>query len=210
MTTSEVADAYGSRARGLAEMLGTEVSSADPDRAIVEPWAAGVTGRILDVGSGTGRWAGHLAALGHRVDGVEPAAEFVEIARRAHPNVEFFVAAVSDLASPDHELGARRWSAILAWYSLIHLPPEQMPGALTTLRRALTDDGSLLISFFTGPRLEEFDHPVTLAYRWPARAMADELRQAGFTVTGHTVHPGGMHASITARTAADRLPEGNT
>lgn len=205
MTTSEVADAYGSRARGLAEMLGTEVSPADPDRAIVEPWAAGVTGRILDVGSGTGRWAGHLAALGHRVDGLEPAAEFVEIARRAHPDVDFFVATVSDLASQDHELSGRRWSAILAWYSLIHLPREEMPGALTTLRQALTDDGSLLISFFTGPRLEAFDHPVTLAYRWPVQAMADELRRAGFTVTGHTAHPGGMHASITARTARDQV-----
>lgn len=199
MSTSDVAGAYGSRARGLAEMLGTEVSSADPDRAIVEPWAADVTGRILDVGSGTGRWTGHLAALGHRVDGLEPAAEFVEIARRAHPGVEFFVASVSDLDSPDHELGGRRWSAILAWYSLIHLPPEQMPGALTTLGQALTDDGSLLISFFTGPRLESFAHPVTLAYRWPVQAMAEELRRAGFTVTDHTTHPGGMHASITAR-----------
>lgn len=203
MTTSDVADAYGSRAHGLAEMLGTEVSPADPDRAIVEPWAAGVTGRILDVGSGTGRWAGHLAALGHRVDGLEPAAEFVKIARRAHPGVEFFLASVSDLASPDHELGGRRWSAILAWYSLIHLPPEQMLGALTTLQRALTDGGSLLISYFTGPRLEPFDHPVTLAYRWPTQAMADELHRAGFTVTGQTAHPGGMHASITARAARD-------
>lgn len=198
MTTSEVANAYGSRARGLAEMLGTEVSPADPDRAIVEPWAAGVTGRILDVGSGTGRWTGQLAALGHRVDGLEPAAEFVEIARRAHPDVEFFLASVSDLASPDHELSGRRWSGLLAWYSLIHLPPEEMSGALTALQRVLTDGGSLLISFFTGPRLESFDHPVTPAYRWPARTLADELRRAGFAVIDQATHPGGIHASITA------------
>ena len=198
MTPSEVADAYGSRAPGLAAMLGTEVSTADPDRAVVEPWAAGVTGPILDVGSGTGRWAGHLTALGHRVDGLEPAVEFVEIATRAHPGVRFFTGLVSDLASPEHELGGRRWSAILAWYSLIHLQPEEMPGALTTLRRALTDGGTLLISFFTGPRLESFDHPVTPAYRWPARTLADELRRAGFAVIDQATHPGGIHASITA------------
>lgn len=201
MTISEVADAYGSRARGLAEMLGTEVFAADPDRENVEQWAASVTGRILDVGSGTGRWAGHLAGLGHKVDGLEPAAEFVDIARQAHPAVEFHVASIADLASPDHELAGRRWAAVLAWYSLIHLAPEDMPGALATLRRVLHDDGALLVSFFTGPRLEAFDHPVALAYRWPVQALATELRQAGFTVSGQSAHPGGMHASITARAA---------
>lgn len=206
-STAAVAAAYSSRAHALAGMLGTHVDAADPadpDRAIIDAWAATVAGPILDVGSGTGRWSGHLAGLGHQVEGLEPAAEFVEIARHAHPQVAFHQGSIADLDCPGTESGrtapsaAGRWSGILAWYSLIHLPPPDMPQALATLRRALSDDGSMLISFFTGPRTEAFAHPVAGAYRWPVQAMADVLTSAGFTVTEARTHPGGMHASLTA------------
>ncbi|ORI20255.1 class I SAM-dependent methyltransferase [Rhodococcus sp. 1168] len=62
-------------------MLGSEVSTADPDRAVIEPWADTVEGRILDVGSGTGRWAGHLASLAHDIGGLEPVERLVDVAR---------------------------------------------------------------------------------------------------------------------------------
>lgn len=199
MATDEVLTGYGSRARGLAEMLGTRVDPRDPDRAIVEAWAVDVRGPILDVGSGTGRWAGRLAELGHEVKGLEPVAEFVEIARRAHPGVPFRMGSIADLDEPD---SAGRWSGILGWYSLIHLAPEEMPAALTILRRALTGDGSMLLSFFTGPRLETFDHPVARAYRWPAHTLADALTAAGFVVTGQRTHPGGQHVSVSATPTA--------
>lgn len=201
-STAAVAAAYSSRAHALAGMLGTHVGPAEPDRTIVDAWAATVTGPILDVGSGTGRWSGHLAGLGYQVEGLEPAAEFVEIAHRAHPQVTFHQASIADLdatgITPDQLRAAGQWSGILAWYSLIHLPPADLPHALATLRRALSDDGSMLISFFTGPRTESFAHPVAGAYRWPVQAMADALANAGFTVTEARNHPGEMHASLTA------------
>lgn len=203
MATDEALTGYGSRARGLAEMLGTQVDPRDPDRAIVEAWAADLCGPILDVGSGTGRWAGRLAELGHEVEGLEPVAEFVEIARRAHPGVPFRLGAIADLDESDD---AGRWTGILAWYSLIHLAPEEMPAALTTLRRALTGDGSMLVSFFTGLRLEAFDHPVARAYRWPPHVMADALTATGFVVTGQHTHAGGQHASLSATPTASAPP----
>ena len=203
MATNEVLTGYGSRAHGLAEMLGTRVDPRDPDRAVVEEWAACVRGPILDVGAGTGRWAGQLAELGHQVEGLEPVPELVEIARRAHPGVRFRPGAIADLDEPE---SAGRWSGILAWYSLIHLAPDEMPAALTTLRRALTADGSMLVSFFTGPRLEAFDHPVARAYRWPVHTLADALTAAGFVVTGQRTHPGGQHASVSATPAVPPTP----
>lgn len=108
-----------------------------------------------------------------------------------------------DLDEPE---SAGRWSGILAWYSLIHLAPGEMPAALTTLRRALTADGSMLVSFFTGPRLEAFDHPAAPAYRWPASTLADALIAAGFVVTGQRTHPGGQHASVSATPAVTPTP----
>lgn len=189
----EVAQAYASQATGLADMLGAVVSPHDPDRRVIEPWAETVSGRILDIGAGTGRWSGHLAALGHDVEGLEPVQQFVEIARRAHPGVTFRYASFADLAGSEE-----RWSGILAWYSLIHLGPGELPTVLSTLREVLENDGSLLVSFFSGTRLEAFRHPVATSYRWPMKDMTRALEQAGFEVTDQQWDPRGPHANITA------------
>jgi len=193
VTTDEVTQAYGSKAAGLADMLGTEVLAGDPDGDVIEPWAAAVSGRILDVGAGTGRWSGRLAALGHTVEGLEPVDQFAEIARRTHPSVVFRHASLSDLVGSDE-----RWSGILAWYSLIHLGPDKLPTALTILRRVLEEDGSLLLSFFSGPQLEAFRHPVTTAWRWPMEDMTRAVEEAGFEVTDQQWDPRSPHANITA------------
>lgn len=194
MATDEVKDAYGARAKELAEMLGTEVPAADPDRAVIEPWADTVTGRILDVGSGTGRWAGYLAGLGHDIGGLEPVERFVDIARKAHPAVPFRLGAIDDLADLDD-----RWAGILAWYSLIHLGPDDLPAALATLHSALEEGGTMLISFFSGPRLEPFNHPVATAYRWPFPDMTRALDQAGFEVMREQWDGQAPHAIMLAR-----------
>ncbi|MDJ0359635.1 class I SAM-dependent methyltransferase [Rhodococcus sp. H29-C3] len=194
MSTDEVRDAYDANAEDVLEMLGSEVSTADPDRAVIEPWADTVRGRILDVGSGTGRWTGHLAGLGHDIDGLEPVERLVHIARTAHPAVTFQLGAIDDLAGSDD-----RWAGILAWYSLIHLGPDHLPNALATLRSVLEDDGTMLMSFFSGLRLEPFEHPVTTAYRWPLSDMTRALNQAGFVVTSERWDGPAPHASMLVR-----------
>lgn len=204
MAIEEVRAAYGARAKGVVDMLGTEVAPHDPDRVIIESWAETVPGRILDVGSGTGRWSGHLASLGYEIEGLEPVTEFVEAARLAHPSVSFRVGSMADLEGSgpegaDLENTAEQWSGILAWYSLIHLGPADLPDALATLREALENDGTLLLSFFSGPRLESFDHPVTRAYRWPMKDITRLLTAAGFDVTSQFWDPPAPHAVIVAR-----------
>lgn len=201
MAIDEVTQAYGAKAAGLADMLGAVVSDRDPDRGVIEPWAETVSGRILDVGAGTGRWSGHLAALGHAIEGLEPVDQFVEIARRTHPGVVFRHASLADLAG-----SGERWSGILAWYALIHLGPDELAAALATLREVLAEDGSLLVSFFSGPRLEAFDHPATTAYRWPMKEMIRAIEQAGFEVTDQQWDPRSPHANITALARASVSP----
>lgn len=194
MSTDEVKVAYGAQAIDIAEMLGAEVSAADPDRAVIEPWADTVKGRILDVGSGTGRWTGHLAGLGHDVEGLEPVEHFVDIARKAHPAVLFRLGAIDDLAD-----SGDRWAGILAWYSLIHMGPDDLPDALATIRSVLEDGGTMLMSFFSGPRLEPFDHPVVTAYRWPLPDMTRVLDLAGFEVIGERWDDPAPHAVMLVR-----------
>lgn len=199
VTTDHVIEAYGSRVRGLADMLGATASAGDPDRAVIESWADTVSGRILDVGAGTGRWSGHLAGLGRDIEGLEPVEQFVDIARRAHPEVAFRLGPLADLAGLED-----RWAGILAWYSLIHLEPDGLPGALAVLRGVVEEGGSILISFFSGPRLEAFDHPVATAYLWPMESFGRVLEQAGFQVLDGYWDPRAPYAYVTARAVARR------
>ncbi len=194
IATNRVAEAYGSSWANAERILGVEISPDDPDRAIIEPWAASIDGQILDVGAGTGRWTGHLAGLGHTIEGLEPAERLITLARVRHPSVVFHHGSIEDFAQ--HET---RWGGILAWYSMIHMSPDELPHALATLRTLLNDGGSLLISFFSGPRLEAFDHPIATAYRWPVANMVHALTQNGFEVITQRSNTQSPHASITAR-----------
>lgn len=194
MTTDDHTQAYNTPNFDPETMLGTTVSSDDPDRVLIESWATTVDGVILDVGAGTGRWTGHLAGLGHRIEGLEPAKRLVELARQSHPTVTFHHGAIGSLPAT-----TTPWSGILAWYSLIHLSPAELPEALVSLRASTQDGGSLLMSFFSGPRLEPMDHPVTTAYRWPLLDLIRELERADFEVIDHHWHPQFPHAHLTAR-----------
>lgn len=194
MTDEEITDAYAATSAGVTGMLGTTVAAEDPDRAVIEPWARTVPGRLLDVGSGTGRWTGHLARLGHDVEGLEPVGQLVDIARSVHPAATFHQGRLEDLADRSD-----RWSGILAWYSLIHVGPAGLPAALAALRGALEDDGTVLMSYFAGPRAEPFAHPVATAYRWPPEDMVRALHRAALEVTRTGANARGTHAWLVAR-----------
>ena len=120
----EIARAYDSETSPAEDLLGAVVAPEDPDRQIIEPWAAAISGAILDVGSGTGRWTGHLANLGHQVTGLEPADRLIRLARETYPSVQFLQGTISDL-----EDNPTRWAGILAWYSVIHMGPAELSHA---------------------------------------------------------------------------------
>ena len=123
--------------------------------------------------------------------------EFVRIARDRHPDTVYRRAALADL-----EGHPRTWGGILVWYSLIHLEPAEMPGALATLRRALRPGGSLLLGVFDGTRQEPFDHAVAPAQHWPVARMVELVEEAGLEVIEVETRrdPGARpHAAVHAR-----------
>ena len=196
----QIETAYGCQAADVATMLGTRVDADDPDRAVIEPWANSVSGPILDVGSGTGRWTGQLAKLGHTIEGLEPVEKLVALARQAHPTLTFRRGWIDGLSDAQNN-----WAGILAWYAIIHLGPEELPKALVALRAGLVNGGSLLMSFFSGPYVEAFEHPVTTAYRWPMPVMIQALKRAGFQVTHRYGGQHSPHAYIIARAASGQF-----
>ena len=189
-------DAYGDRAQEYASALGSLDAMALQDVRRIESWAGGVDGPILDAGCGPGHWTAHLSALGHEARGMDPVPAFVQIARREHPGTEYRLGSFADLQEQPGAFGG-----ILAWYSVIHLPPEQVPGVLALLHGALRPTGHLLLGFFDGARQEPFGHAVSSVQFWPAEQIVELVERAGFAVLDleRRQDPGSRpHASISA------------
>ncbi|WP_406021532.1 class I SAM-dependent methyltransferase [Nocardioides sp. NBC_00850] len=178
MTMTEIGAAYDGRAAEYIDLFGTIDQLAERDRETITTWRDTTTGRLLDAGCGPGLWSQELTKAGVReVFGLDASAEFVTAARARYPDVSFERA---DLAALP--LKARSIGGILAWYSIIHTPPADLPAILDEFARVLTPGGSVLIGFFDGEPGEAFDHAVHTAYYWSAEALGNLLAPHGFIV----------------------------
>lgn len=192
-----VAAAYSARAAEYATLFGSVEQLEDADRRAIHRWALGLDGPILDAGCGPGHWTDYLQRQGCQVGGLDLVPEFVRGARERFPTVDYAVASMRALPVRDGSLGG-----ILAWYSLIHLPPEDVPGIFEEFSRVLRPDGRIMVGFFTGPRCEPFDHAITTAYYWPLEELADRCKDVGFIVEHSSVRrtPGvRAHGQLIAR-----------
>jgi len=193
-----VPEAYGRRSAEYIALLGDMSATAEADRRFVGAWARTLPeGRILDVGCGPGHWTNWLHQQGMTVVGIDPTPEFVAHARQRYPEVSFRSGRAENLDVEDAGV-----AGILAWYSLIHLPPDAVPGVLTECARVIEPGGGLLLGFFTGPEIEAFDHAVTTAHFWPVDTLERMVGDAGFVVTDRDrrVDPGARpHGAIAAR-----------
>jgi SAM-dependent methyltransferase len=199
-----IAAAYDARAEEYLAVAGS-VDQMDPrDVALIAAWAARTPGPLLDAGCGPGHWTAFLASGGRAVSGLDLSARFVEEARSAHPGLEFRVGSFRELPQRTASLGG-----ILAWYSLIHTEPTEVPAILAEFARVIEPGGGLLLGFFDGEPRECFEHAIAPAWFWSVEALSEILDAAGFSVVGserRTREPGEIsirpHASITAVRAA--------
>ncbi|WP_327117393.1 class I SAM-dependent methyltransferase [Nocardia sp. NBC_01730] len=173
--------AYDAVASLYAELFSNVLETLPLERALLAAFAELVqahnAGPVADIGCGPGHVTAHLNALGPTTFGIDLSSEMVALARRGHPELRFDEGSMTALELPDGVLGG-----ILAFYSTIHTPPQQLPVVFTEFQRVLAPGGHLLLGFFAGddPLPQEFDHKVTLAYRWSPDSLAELLRQAGF------------------------------
>jgi SAM-dependent methyltransferase len=196
----EIREAYGAVADLYVSMFGSSEDTHEDDRDLIRRHLGRQPGPVLDLGCGPGHLTGYLHDLGVTITGVDLVPEFISHARATFPDVPFSVGTLQTIDMPDHA-----WSGILAWYSLIHVPPSELDGALTDLRRAVAGDGILVTGCFTADRVGGFDHKVLTAYRWPVGEFVQRLNRAGFVEIERIERPAEgpvrAHAALAARAA---------
>ena len=140
-------------------------------------------GPVVDVGCGPGHVTAYLHELGVDAFGIDLSPAMVDRARRDHPGLRFEVGSMTDL-----ELADASVAGVLAWWSLIHIPDDEIPLVFKHFRRVLRTDGLLLLGFHVGDvsrlKTEGYGgHPmkVYVHRRQPAKVRA-WLRDAGFVV----------------------------
>lgn len=178
MTGTRIGEAYDRRADEYIRLFGSVEDTAERDARVIAQWRDGVRGPVLDAGCGPGHWTDFLAARGEGgATGIDASDRFVSAARARFPHLRFEKADLADLPFEDGSFGG-----VLAWFSLIHTPPAELPGIVRELARVLEPGGSLLVGYFDGPAGAAFDHAVATAYYWSATALRDVLEAERFAV----------------------------
>ncbi|MGZ4547872.1 MAG: class I SAM-dependent DNA methyltransferase [Blastococcus sp.] len=183
--------AYDTVAADYAELLRTELARKPLDRAMLGAFAELVhvdaEAPVADVGCGPGRVTAHLHTLGLPVFGIDLSPAMVAVARRTHPELRFDEGSMTALDLPDASLGG-----LVAWYSVIHTPPELLPGVFAEFARVLRPAGHLLLAFQAGDELvhleQAYGHALSLdAYRLDPGRVVDLLERAGLDVHAQLV-----------------------
>jgi len=179
-----IRESYDSVARAYAAHLASELSGKPLDRHLLNRFAEEVRGRglVADLGCGPGHVARYLHDQGVTMVGIDLSPQMIEEAKRLNPELEFKVGDMGKLSLPDASLvGA------IAFYSIVHLAPDELPAILAELRRALMPGGLVLVAFHIGRDVvhveELFGEPVNLDFRFYVPAdVINALRATGLVV----------------------------
>jgi SAM-dependent methyltransferase len=120
--------------------------------------------------------------------GIDLSPEMISIARRDYPGLRFEVGDMTDLDLPDSSV-----AGIVAFWSVIHVPDDAVPGVFEEFRRVLQPRGRLLVGFHVGDETHHTSEGYTgrainvdSHHRRPA-TVTGWLRDAGFSIEAETV-----------------------
>lgn len=184
--TAATRSAYDDIAELYTELAANQLAANPLDRAMLDAFAEMVgDGAVADVGCGSGRVTAYLADKGIDISGIDLSPRMIALARQNHPGSPFREGSMEAL-----DLEHRSLRGVLAWFSLIHLPPARVPAVIAEFHRVLEPGGHALLAFQTADApdaVQPFDHKVVEGYRWGLDRMLECARQAGFAALARLV-----------------------
>ena len=160
-----VRTSYDTVADEYAIRMDSELIHKAFDRQLLDAFAEQVRnqGTVADLGCGPGTVTQYLHDRGVSMLGIDISPRMIERAQLACPEVTFQCKDLTRLDVPDDQ-----WAGALALYSLIHVPREEVQGALRDIYRVLQPAGLLLIGFHLGSETRHasdwWDRPVDLDF----------------------------------------------
>ena len=180
----EVQSSYDRVAAEYVQQISGELKHKPLDRKLLDRFADRVQGlgQVCDLGCGPGHVARYLHEQGVHVIGVDLSSVMIDQGRRLNPGIEF---RQGNMLRLDIEDGT--WSAIVAFYSIIHISRTDTVAALAEMKRVLRPGGLLLLSFHIGNEAVHLDEwwglPVNLDFHFlRPEEIQDTLRAVGFKV----------------------------
>lgn len=175
---------YDAVAEEYVRRVADELQHKPLDRALLDRFAAGTRDRgpVCDLGCGPGHVARYLKEQGVNVVGYDLSPKMLEAARLLNPGITFRQADMTSLDDANES-----WAGIVAFYSLIHIPPPEIARTLREFRRLLQPGGVLLLAFHVGDETLHLDDwweqkvNVDFFFFQP-HEMAGQLEAAGFEI----------------------------
>ncbi|MET3805978.1 SAM-dependent methyltransferase [Nakamurella sp. UYEF19] len=182
----EARESYDTVAASYTDLVRSAVADQPLVRASLAFFVGlvrGSIGPVVDMGCGPGHFTAHLQDQGLDAFGIDLSPAMITIARREHPGLRFEVGSMTDPDLPDSSV-----AGVLAFYSVIHVPDEAIPGVLRHFHRILRPDGVALLGFHVGDehriKTEGYGgHRMNLPLDLrPMDRMTGWLRDAGFGI----------------------------
>lgn len=152
---ARVLAAYDAVAETYAATLFNELTGLPFEGWLLDRVAAHADGGpVVEVGCGPGHVTAYLADAGADATGTDLSPAMVAEARRRFPEGSYEVGDLRRLMRPTTAPG---WSAVLAWYSLIHLATSELPAAIEALSRPLAPGGWLVLALHVGAEVRHVD-----------------------------------------------------
>jgi SAM-dependent methyltransferase len=183
-TPSSLQKSYDAVAREYADEIYAELAGKPFDRDLLDRFAERVRGRgrVCDLGCGPAQITRYLQDRDVEAFGLDLSAGMLAQARRLNPDFRLVQSSMLALG-----LGSEVLGGIAAFYSIIHIPRQQVVTALAEMRRALKGGGLLLVAFHLGTgdshHEELFGRPVSLDVTHLTTAeMIGYLKAAGLEI----------------------------
>jgi SAM-dependent methyltransferase len=144
---SDYQSSYDRIAEEYTARIADELKDKPLDCMLLDEFAARVngTGRVCDLGCRPGHVARYLHDRGVDIFGLDLSPGMLEQAHKLNPNIEFRQGNMLAL-----DVGDGAWAAIVAFYSIVHIPKADLPQAFREMHRVLKPGGLLFLAFHLG------------------------------------------------------------